>query len=124
MLGTAFGDHISGGDGLNRFEGGGGNDHLDGRGGKDALFGGDGDDTLIGGAGDDVLNGGEGADTLDGGDGSDTATYADAAEFVNIDLEALEKRAGPPSQTRSSRSRTSSAPLTTIRCAVMERTIF
>jgi Ca2+-binding RTX toxin-like protein len=61
VIGSEFGDTISGDAFANRLEGRGG---------------------------DDVLNGRAANDTLDGGAGSDTASYADAAGAVSIDLAA------------------------------------
>jgi Ca2+-binding RTX toxin-like protein len=49
VIGSAFGDEITGDGALNRLDGGGGNDLLDGGGGGDQLFGGDGDDTCLNG---------------------------------------------------------------------------
>jgi len=53
VLGSAFGDTLTG-------------SNLD-----DRLFGGDGNDQVSGGAGHDILVGGSGGDTIDGGDGND-----------------------------------------------------
>jgi Ca2+-binding RTX toxin-like protein len=55
----------------------------------DAITGGVGGETLSGGAGDDLLNGGAGDDLLDGGEGLDTASYADATGGVTVDLRIL-----------------------------------
>ena len=72
VLGSSYGDTITGDDGVNTLTGGAGNDKLNG------------DDD------NDILNGGSGGDTLDGGDGDmDTATYADATEGVTIDLSSV-----------------------------------
>ena len=71
MVGTRFGDTLTGNDEDNELIGLAGNDTLTGNGGNDYLEGGDGDDTLDGGHGDDYLVGGKGADTYIGGDGPD-----------------------------------------------------
>ncbi|WP_298864741.1 hypothetical protein [uncultured Sulfitobacter sp.] len=42
--------------------------------------------SLEGGSGDDLLRGRGGADRLDGGDGTDTASYSDAGSAVNVSL--------------------------------------
>uniref|UniRef100_UPI00345BED6D beta strand repeat-containing protein n=1 Tax=Aquabacterium sp. TaxID=1872578 RepID=UPI00345BED6D len=52
----------------------------------DRLTGNDGDNTLDGQAGDDLLQGGAGADALLGGAGSDTATYTDSTQAVTVSL--------------------------------------
>ncbi|MBC6981698.1 calcium-binding protein [Caulobacter sp. 17J80-11] len=66
VIGSGFGDRISGGSGGELLEGRGGDDVLSGGGGADLLFGDHGADTLTGGAGDDAFafNAGDGADTI------------------------------------------------------------
>lgn len=64
LLGSAFGDSLTGDSASNVIQGYAGNDILDGGGGIDQLIGGDGDDTIIGGTGNDLLAGGTGADTF------------------------------------------------------------
>ena len=59
VIGSAFGDRLTGNGGGNR---------------------------LDGGAGDDTLAGGAGADTLTGGDGTDTADYSASAGAVTVNL--------------------------------------
>ena len=79
VLGSAYGDVLSG-DGLgNILFGEGGEDFVFGLGGDDAVLGGSGNDALYGGNGNDSVFGGAGADVLDGGAGFDFARY-DAAE--------------------------------------------
>jgi Ca2+-binding RTX toxin-like protein len=68
LIGSAFGDTLTGDTAANRIDAG------------------DGDDTLDGGDGDDLLRGGLGADLITGGLGVDTATYSDAAIGVTVDL--------------------------------------
>ncbi|MBX9885753.1 MAG: hypothetical protein K2X68_12360, partial [Novosphingobium sp.] len=54
---------------------------------NDHLVGGQGEETLSGGAGDDVLEGGVGADVLDGGAGFDIASYAGSSAAVRVALD-------------------------------------
>lgn len=58
ILGSNYGDTISGHAGSNELNGGSGNDYLFGKGGADLLLGGLGSDVLVGGAGGDYLVGG------------------------------------------------------------------
>jgi Ca2+-binding RTX toxin-like protein len=76
VVGSSFGDTLTGNSLGNFFFGGAGADSLDGAGGNDTLIGGDGADTLIGGIGDDVLTGGDGIDYFhfQFGDGNDYIT--------------------------------------------------
>ncbi|MEM8553618.1 MAG: calcium-binding protein [Pseudomonadota bacterium] len=86
LMGSDFGDNLSGNGGKNRIEarrgddtvtGAAGDDTLFGQSGNDDMKGGTGADSLRGGLGDDKLDGGRGAgvDTLRGGDGADTFIY-------------------------------------------------
>jgi len=77
IIGTAKGDVLRGGIGMDRILGLAGNDTLYGYGGSDLLEGGDGNDVLVGGTG---------ADRLLGGNGVDTASYAGAATGVVASL--------------------------------------
>lgn len=77
VLGSAFGDAITGDANANTLTGLAGNDTLDG---------GEGNDVLLGGVGADFLKGGVGADVLDGGIGLDTVTYAGSVAGVIVDL--------------------------------------
>ncbi len=62
-------------------------DVLSGDGGRNRLNGNDGDDVINGGAGNDVLIGGLGADELNGGEGDrDVADYSNANSGVEVDL--------------------------------------
>ena len=70
LVGSDFGDVLTGN---------GADNHLDGRQGNDVLKGGD---------GDDWLNGYTGNDTLNGGAGSDTIEYWSSSKGVQIDLAA------------------------------------
>ena len=74
FTGTAWSDHVGGGDGDDTLNGLDGDDTLRGDAGADALDGGGGADLLIGGGGGDVIHGGAGADliygdAMDGGAG-------------------------------------------------------
>ena len=69
LVGSAFGDTLTGTGGDNRLEGRAG------------------DDTLTGGWGDDVLLGGSGNDFLDGGSGTDSVDYSGASAGVTATLE-------------------------------------
>ncbi|MDX2307557.1 MAG: calcium-binding protein [Hyphomicrobium sp.] len=80
VVGTRFGDTISGNSSANLFFGGGGEDLLFGRAGIDQLFGSDGNDILLPGAD-------QAADVINGGDGIDTVSYQDATEKVGLALE-------------------------------------
>ena len=81
IIGSAYGDTLTGFDDFNLggsdiytnvFYGGGGDDTLDGAGGDDFLFGEADNDTIRGGTGNDYLDGGSGNDRLEGGAGNDT----------------------------------------------------
>jgi VCBS repeat-containing protein len=114
VIGSAFGDEITGdaqrntilaGDGIDTVRGGAGvdkiygeadkdflyggseNDELYGGSGNDELFGETGDDQLFGETGDDQLFGGQGNDIIDGGADNDTVRYDDSTSgaVVNID---------------------------------------
>ncbi len=68
LLGSRYGDALTGG------------------GADEGLTGGKGNDVLTAGAGDDTLAGGAGDDTLLGGDGRDLASYATATASVTVNL--------------------------------------
>lgn len=72
IIGSNFGDSLTGNSLDNVLAGLDGNDTLNGAGGNDLLIGGSGDDTLDGGDGNDILVGGAGHDTMTGGIGADT----------------------------------------------------
>ncbi len=75
--GTAKGEMLKGGIGMDKILGLAGNDTLYGYAGNDILDGGEGNDLLVGGAG---------ADRLIGGNGTDTASYAGATAGVTASL--------------------------------------
>lgn len=85
VVGSEFGDVLSGDLFENSFFGLQGNDTLSGRAGDDGLWGYDGNDVLEGGLDDDYLN---------GGDGIDTASYRYASAGVSIALEGAQIRYG------------------------------
>jgi len=61
-------------------------DTLTGEGNPNTLTGGRGNDELYGHAGNDTLIPGPGNDTVDGGDGVDTVSYAPSGAAVTVDL--------------------------------------
>jgi len=65
VIGSPFGDNITGDNNANFLNGSGGDDTIAGDGGDDALEGGKGNDILSGGAGDNFISGGDGGDTVD-----------------------------------------------------------
>jgi Ca2+-binding RTX toxin-like protein len=71
VVGSPFGDTITGGSGDDRIYGGRGKDTLDGSGGRDIVRGGKGDDVVRGGPQGDRLYGDGGNDTLTGAAGKD-----------------------------------------------------
>lgn len=77
LLGSQFGDTLTGAASKNELTGGEGGDILSGEGGNDVLKG-DG--------GNDLLRGGLGNDSLYGGSGIDTADYSDAKSGVKVSL--------------------------------------
>ncbi|MCV2887255.1 calcium-binding protein, partial [Ruegeria aquimaris] len=68
-------------------------ENLMGSGFGDTLTGNNGNNTLSGMAGDDLLHGNGGTDGFDGGEGSDTVTYS-GGNFVVVDLEDNSANAG------------------------------
>ena len=98
IIGSRYGDTLTGDNRANYLEGRAGNDTLNGDDGNDLLSGGPGNDTLNGGDDDDVLDGGPGADRLNGGNntitGKDIASYESARAGVTLDLAAGRGRAG------------------------------
>lgn len=72
VIGTTFGDSLSGDAAQNIFSGNDGDDTLKGFDGDDQLFAGIGDDRTEGGVGNDLAQGSNGNDTMLGGDGVDT----------------------------------------------------
>ena len=90
LIGSGFGDILSGDSNNNTLIGGNGNDRLDGGAGNDSLSGDAGIDFLTGGLGDDVLSGGSANDRFvysTGGWGHDTIT-----DFANNNIEKIDFR--------------------------------
>jgi Ca2+-binding RTX toxin-like protein/arylsulfatase A-like enzyme len=77
IVGTAFGDMLSGLGGDDLLEGGNGADTLSGGADKDRLLGGAGNDILAGDDSDDQLWGQQGIDTMTGGAGADIFAFDD-----------------------------------------------
>lgn len=75
LIGSSYGDELTGNGKANTLRGLGGNDTLAGLGGKDLLIGNRGADTLLGGGGKDTLRGEKGNDTLTGGGGTDKFVF-------------------------------------------------
>ena len=83
VIGSEYGDALTGDSGPNELKGLGGNDTLTGGGGADTLLGGEGQDDLKGDGGADTLNGGAGQDTLAGGGGKDTFVFSAASDSTS-----------------------------------------
>ncbi len=77
VIGSKFGDILTGNDSDNTLIGGKGDD---------LLIGGKGDDILNGGDGDDAFDGGAGADQFYGGTGIDTVSYTTSDSGVIVDM--------------------------------------
>ena len=77
VIGSGFGDTLTGSGGDDVIFGGAGDDTLTGSGGGDLIFGAAGDDTLAGDDGGDTLDSGAGNDTLSG-DGGDDSLFGGA----------------------------------------------
>ncbi|WP_166802429.1 Calx-beta domain-containing protein [Microvirga pakistanensis] len=89
IIGSGFGDALSGDDSGNSLDGGSSSasDH-------DLLLGRGGNDTLTGSGGDDTLEGGAGVDSLSGGQGFDFARYSGSTGWVWVDLQSGEGATG------------------------------
>ncbi len=89
VIGTSFGDTITGDASANGIVGGGGADSLSGGAGADVITGDDGGDTLTGGAEADILLGGAGADTQNSQDGgtADTNDCGTETDTANADVQ-------------------------------------
>jgi Ca2+-binding RTX toxin-like protein len=93
LIGTDFGNRLSGGPG---------DDRLDGAGGIDTLTGGRGNDLLQGGDGDDVFAADrtpDGSDALQGGEGRDRADYSRRAGNVVVDPDGFADDGDRPGAT-------------------------
>jgi Ca2+-binding RTX toxin-like protein len=80
LIGSAYGDTLSGNAISNVIEGGDGFDYLYGYGGGDVLRGGNGNDWIEGGEGADHLTGGNGLEMLRGGTGADVFSWFATSE--------------------------------------------
>lgn len=69
-------------------------DTLTGDAGNNAIYGKGGNDLLSGGAGNDTLVGGAGADALVGGAGVDTASYATSTAGVTVNMASASRNTG------------------------------
>ncbi|MFC3792578.1 Calx-beta domain-containing protein [Sphingobium agri] len=83
LFGLEGADTLRGGAGNDIVVGDAGNDVLYGDAGEDGLAGGDGDDTLYGGSENDQLDGGEGNDNIYGEAGDDTLTGQAGADLLD-----------------------------------------
>jgi Ca2+-binding RTX toxin-like protein len=88
LAGRLGDDTLSGEDDSDILIGDGGDDVLVGGDGADALYGGADNDTLRGGAGDDTLEGGDGDDVLEGGAGNDSVLGGTGADIYAYGVEA------------------------------------
>lgn len=86
VVGSGYGDVLTGDDENNRFYSLGGDDTIYGGGGVDRMKGGSGADQLFGGDGDDWMSGGLGGDAFDGGAGLDMVSYEGGAAGVTVNL--------------------------------------
>ncbi|HWR04557.1 MAG TPA: cadherin-like domain-containing protein, partial [Humidesulfovibrio sp.] len=84
LVGSHYGDALTGDSQANWLEGGVGSDTLSGGAGHDLLEGGEGADRLLGEEGDDTLFGAAGDDTLEGGAGTDTAVFRGYASEYTV----------------------------------------
>ena len=91
IIGTNYGDSLTGSAADETFEGGGGNDTLRGGGGADVLIGGAGANRLFGGAGNDTYVVTSAADVLTelAGEGTDLVQSAISFALSNVNLENL-----------------------------------
>ena len=76
LIGSGYGDALTGNHLENSIQGLGGDDIIKGEEGDDLLYGGDGDDIIDGGPGNDLLHGGAGLNALLGGSGLDYAIFS------------------------------------------------
>lgn len=86
LMGSNFGDRLTGDAGTNVIYGMDGDDVLFGLGGSDLLAGGGGNDILLGDDGNDSFIGNAGNDIFNGGAGLDMVSYGDVTAGVTVDL--------------------------------------
>ena len=77
VMGTTYGNSLTGNNSANELQGGGGSDWMWGNGGNDVVNGGSGDDAIAGGAGADDMIGGSGNDHIWGGTNADDFIFSD-----------------------------------------------
>ncbi len=82
LIGSEFGDVLTGQGGSQSIAGGGGADTIDGGSGDDTLNGDNGADVILGGNSNDLIDGGSGGDDIDGGSGSDTIDGGSGADTI------------------------------------------
>jgi Ca2+-binding RTX toxin-like protein len=90
LLGSEFGDELTGDNGSNDILAFGGNDVINGSGGDDTIEGGHGEDTEMGGPGDDYFWAGyefDDDDEIDGGPGVDYINYHGRGVDVTLSLD-------------------------------------
>lgn len=86
VIGSSWGDTLSGSTGNNTLNGAAGDDLISGIGGSNLLQGGTGLDEIHGASGADTLYGGSGVDTLTGGGGDDIFYYSTTAPSEGNDI--------------------------------------
>jgi Ca2+-binding RTX toxin-like protein len=86
VIGSKFGDKITGDNNDNVIQGMEGDDIIDGKGGDDTIYGGVGDNTIDGGEDDDTIILSRGSDIVDGGNGTDTVSYRYLPEGIKVNL--------------------------------------
>ena len=107
LVGSPFGDSLTGGAGADGLYGLGGNDTLSGLAGGDRVEGGVGDDSMLGGLNNDTLLGLAGDDVIDGGAGVDVASFEFASSGVTVNLTNLTATGEGADTFASNTSRTS-----------------
>ena len=91
VIGSAFGDDVTGNANGNVLDLRDGKDMGNGDAGDDTVFGGAGNDKLYGGLGDDLLYGGVGSDSYYGGPGNDTFVGSGSNAFISDGVATLGK---------------------------------
>jgi Ca2+-binding RTX toxin-like protein len=86
LVGSDFGDKLTGNASANILVGLDGNDLLFGGGGGDSIYGGDGDDQLYGEDGNDTFYFNYGQNQVYGGNGIDTVNYSEGFGVIDMDL--------------------------------------
>lgn len=97
LIGSSYGDRLTGNTAANLIDAGSGNDRADAGSGDDTVYGGSGNDTLIGGSGRDTLYGGNDSDILTGGADQDSLFGGSGADYFDFNLTSESR---PGSSTR------------------------